>query len=224
MNERDAEQLTSGGYPHNTQNSKLDRHCAGQPGRAATARALQEESLNIRREIGNKSAIALSLNNIGFIAIDQGELTEARDRLEEAVAIQRQIGYKWAMANALNNLGNAVRDLGDYSTSYKYYEESLILNRDLGDKLALAYVLEDMGGMIALRGGQPEVALTLVAGGAVIRKSIGAPLSLSEQIKLDRMLASARGALSNSAATAAWIDGQALTLEQVIELALKLKQ
>jgi class 3 adenylate cyclase/tetratricopeptide (TPR) repeat protein len=189
-------------------------------GNLSTARALQQESLNIRREIGNKSAIALSLNNIGFIAIDQGELTEARDRLEEAVAIQRQIGYKWAMANALNNLGNAVRDLGDYSTSHKYYEESLVINRDLGDKLALAYVLEDLGGMLALKGDSPEVALKLAAGGATIRESIGAPLSSAEQTKLDRMLASAREVLPNDEAAEAWNHGRALTLEQVIELAL----
>jgi len=189
-------------------------------GNLTEARALQEESLNIRREIGNKWAIAISLNNIGYIALDQGELSEARSRLEEAVAIQREIGDKWAIANALNNLGNAVRDLGDYPTSYKYYKESLRLNQELGDQQALAYVLEDLGGMLALQGDYPERALKLVASAATIRKSIGAPLSSTEQTKLDHMLTSAHKALPDTEATAAWNEGQSMDLDEVVQQAL----
>jgi tetratricopeptide (TPR) repeat protein len=184
---------------------------------------LQEESLNIRRELGDKFYIANSLNNIGFIAIDQGELAEARSRLEEALAIQREIGDKWAIANTLNNLGDAVRDQGDYITGYKCYEESVLLNKELGDQRALAYVLEGLAGLVSMRGAQPERALGIVAGAAAIRKSIGAPLSVAEQTKLDQLLAPARKALPDSAAAEAWNVGLLATPEQAVSLALSAK-
>ena len=188
-------------------------------GDLAAARALFEEGLAIRREVGDRGAIANSLNNLGNIALDQGDRVEARARLEEALALLREIGDRYNLANALDNLGNVVRAQGDYPTARALYRQSLITTRDLGDRWTVAYLLEDIGGLAALEG-EAERALRLVGAAAALREAIGAPLSPTEQAKLDRMLETARSTISESAQAATLAKGRAMSLDQAIDYAL----
>ena len=64
------------------------------------ARSLYEESLQIRRGLGDRWAIANSLNNLGLVLRFQGDLATARSLLEESLAINRQVGDPWAIANS----------------------------------------------------------------------------------------------------------------------------
>ncbi len=67
---------------------------------------------------------------------------------------------------------------------------------------------------------RPEKALQLAGFAAALRESIGASLPPAEQARVDRMIAPARMASPESAATAAWEAGRSMLLEQAIELAL----
>ena len=55
----------------------------------ATAQALNEEALSIRERLGNRWAIGMSLNNLGNLALSQGDLNQARLRMEQASGIWR---------------------------------------------------------------------------------------------------------------------------------------
>ncbi len=180
---------------------------------------LQQEALAIRRQLGNKWAIANSLNNLGNLTLDQGDLAGARSHLEEAMVLQREIGDKQAIANTLNNLGNVIREQGEFETARALYAEGLQINRDLGERWAITYLLEDMGSLEAISG-VAERALQLAGAAAEIRRAINAPLSEVEQGKLARKLAFAREVLGEEMATAVYHDGQALTLNEAIDLAL----
>ena len=63
----------------------------------STARVLQE-SLAIRRELGDRQGISGSLNNLGKIAYDQGDFPAARALLEESLAIKRELGEQRGIA------------------------------------------------------------------------------------------------------------------------------
>src|SRR5579871_6424352 len=63
----------------------------------ATARALYEESLAIRRELGDKNGIADSLSNLGEMAKEQGDYAAARALYEESLAIRRELGDKYGI-------------------------------------------------------------------------------------------------------------------------------
>jgi tetratricopeptide (TPR) repeat protein len=180
---------------------------------------LYQQSLVIRWEVGAKWAIAISLNNLGYLLIDRGDYSKAQAQLEEALQLQREIGDRWAIANALNNLGNAVRAQGRYSRARTLYEEALTINRDLGDKTAIAYLLEDIGGLAALEG-EAVRALHLTGAAQSVREEIGSPLPPAEQVKLDRMLESARQALGPEQIEAVMAEGQAWSLETAIDYAL----
>jgi tetratricopeptide (TPR) repeat protein len=183
------------------------------------ARALFEESLSVRRALGDRWAIANSLNNLSTVSQDQGDFEAAWGQLEEAVGLLREIGDRWHFANALNNLANVARSRGDYPTARSLYLESLEINRQLGDGWALAYLLEDIGCLNAAEG-HAQQALRLVGAAQALRESIGAPLPPHERENLDRLLGPATQALSPEAQTAARQAGGAMSLDQALDFAL----
>ena len=111
----------------------------------ASARALFEESLAIRRELGDKRGVAHSLNNLATVAAQQGDYASARPLFEESLTIQRGLGDKGGVANVLNNLGNVAEGQGDYASARSLYEESLAVFRELGDRWWIAGLLQNLG-------------------------------------------------------------------------------
>ena len=129
------------------------------------------------------------------------------------------MGDKAGLALSLNTLADVVLDEGKFAEARPLLDESLEINLELGDQTAIAYLIEDYGGLAAAEA-SPQKALQLAGFASALRKSIGAPLPPSEQARVDRMLAPARGALPESVAAAEWEIGRSLQLEQAIELAL----
>jgi tetratricopeptide (TPR) repeat protein len=180
------------------------------------AQELNEESLAIRREVGDRWAIANSLNNQGTVFLDQEEYDNAQQKLEEAVSLLREIGDRWHYVNAVNNLANVARAQNRYGVARDLYYESLEINRELGDDWALAYLLEDVGYWNAAEG-FPKIALELIGAADTLRESIGAPLPPAERENSEKLLKPARDGLSSEAQEAALEAGRLMSLEQAIE-------
>jgi non-specific serine/threonine protein kinase len=117
-----------------------------------SARSLLEESLVIRRELGDKGGIALSLINLGNMAYMQGDYESARSQYEESLAIRRELGDKWGIALSLNNLGLVTYIQGDYASARSLYEEGLAIRRALGDRWGIALSLHSLGNVAHLEG------------------------------------------------------------------------
>ncbi len=67
----------------------------------ASARAFYERSLTINREMGNRSGIATSLNNLGGVAYDQGDYASAHVYCDESLAIRKEIVDRSGIASSL---------------------------------------------------------------------------------------------------------------------------
>jgi tetratricopeptide (TPR) repeat protein len=180
---------------------------------------MNEESLSLFREMGNRWAVGQLLNNQACVASDQAEYAEARLLLQESLTIRRQLGDKAGLALSLNTLADVVLDEGKFTDARPLLDESLAINRDLGDQTAIAYLIEDYAGL-ATAEGDCEKALQLAGFAAALRESIGAPLPPAEQSRVDRMIAPARAALPASSASVEWETGRSLGLDRAIELAL----
>jgi len=111
----------------------------------AEARALHEESLAIRRELGDAPAIAHSLGHLGDVAHQLGEYAAAQALFQESLTTLRAVDDWNGIAEMLDKLGLTVRCLGDYAHARALYEEALALARDLGDPLREALVLNNLG-------------------------------------------------------------------------------
>ena len=109
------------------------------------ARARHEESLAIRRELGDRLGISAALSDLGNVALRQGDLASARALYEESLAIKRQLGDWSGMAKTLNNLGNVAREQGDLASARALFEESLTFARELGDRGQIALLLGNLG-------------------------------------------------------------------------------
>ena len=109
------------------------------------AQAYHEESLALRRLVGEPGAVAGSLSNLGMVASRLERWDEARRYFEESLALRRQAGDVANTASALVNLGALACDLRDYVAAREYLEEGLELLRRLGDAVTMATALYNLG-------------------------------------------------------------------------------
>ena len=106
------------------------------------ARQMNEESLALFRQMGDRWAVGQLLNNQACVASDQGQYAEARSLLQESLSIRRQLGDKAGLALSLNTLADVVLDEGDFGSARPLLDESLALNRDLG--VSILYISHDL--------------------------------------------------------------------------------
>ena len=110
----------------------------------AAARELNQESLAIRRELGDTPGVATLLNNLGIIARFQHNLEDARQMNNESLALFRKIGDRWSIGQLLNNQACVASDQHNYGEARSLLEESLYIRRELGDKAGLALSLNTL--------------------------------------------------------------------------------
>ena len=185
-------------------------------GHYARARSLYAECLSIFRESNNRTGIAWSLNYQGDVARDQGDIESARLLYEESLETFRELGDRWGIAGSLADLGNLTRDQENYEVAESLYRQSMRMFQALGHKRGIARVLECFACSASAQQ-QPARSLRLAGAAAALRKTFGAPLTPSEQAKLERGLESARQSLTNPTAATVWFEGWTVPVEKAIE-------
>jgi non-specific serine/threonine protein kinase len=107
-----------------------------------------EESLAIRRAIGDRHGVASCLNNLGSLAERRGDYRTAQNFHEESLAIRRELEDPVGISYSLNNLGNVAYLQGDYVTARAHHQESLELKRETGEQWGIATSLENLGSVL----------------------------------------------------------------------------
>ena len=123
------------------------------------ARELHEESLAIRRQLGDRRGVASSLNNLGSVARDLGDLASARALFDESLSIARELGDRGYVANILGNLGIVAHEQGDYPAARALHEESLAMMRELGDRGRIASSLGNLARVAYVQGDYPAARI-----------------------------------------------------------------
>jgi tetratricopeptide (TPR) repeat protein len=165
---------------------------ARQQGDYPAALALNEESLAIRRELGDRRGTAISIGNLGNLAYDQGDYATARARHEESLAIRREINDRWGIAASLNNLGIVASDTGDFATARALHEESSTILRELGDRWAIANSLDNLG-VVTANSGDYGAARSLYEEGLAIRRELGDRQGIANSLSNLGLVESAEG-------------------------------
>ncbi len=142
---------------------------AANHGDHVTARRHHEESLAIRRELGDRWGIAASLNNLAN-ALD--DVAEARPLLEECLEIWRELGDHQGMAASLTNLANAAAYQGDYAGARSLHAEVLVIRRELGDRRGIAASIGSLGAIVCMQNEYAK-ARSLLEEALVIRRELG---------------------------------------------------
>ena len=177
------------------------------------ARPVLEESLRLAREVGNKVIIAWALTNLADVLHSQGEVTSALPLLEEGIALRRACSSP-GLPTALVCRGSLALTAGDHERALALHRESLLLWSKMGTSRGVAESLEGLGAL-ALAQGNPPRATRCYAAAEAIRQAIGAPRPPRRRAPYERDLATLRRSLGEDAFTAAWTEGQAMTLERL---------
>jgi predicted ATPase/DNA-binding SARP family transcriptional activator len=184
-------------------------------GEFETARTLFAKSLAIWRDVGDECA-GDALQGLGDVARLQGDLAAACRLYEEALTCCRPD----RRAGLLLGLGIAAQKQGNTQRAAALCRESLALCQEVGEKADIPSHLEAFGNVAGAQG-QFRQAVRLLSVAAAIREAIGTPLPPSDRPEYQRDIAAAREALGEGAFAAAWVEGQALSLEEAVSDALR---
>ena len=139
----------------------------------AAARSLLEESLALSWEVGDKHAIAWSLQSLAEIASIQGEYSRGRALFEEGLAMHRELENKRGIASCLEQSALwLVAAQGDHTIIHARLEEGLTLYRELGDKDGMAFY-DWISGWAASGQGDTATAHALVEQSLALWREMG---------------------------------------------------
>ncbi len=184
------------------------------------ARNLYTQSLAIKRQLGDDLDIAITLNNIGYVAAIEGHYAEAEALIQESLNILQRIGEVRSRGYSLSSLGAVAWLRQDFIRARTLYSEALTLSYQIGEKLSVVYSLGTLTG-IAGEQGQVVRAARLAGATGRLFDTLGTNLDPLEQAAYERGVELARAALDPATFDRLWAEGQAMTLEEVVQYALE---
>jgi predicted ATPase/serine/threonine protein kinase len=185
----------------------------------ARAGALYDECMAIFWNLGDQSGVAWSLNSKGDLARAAGDPASARALQEQSLDAFRRLGDRWGIASTLNDLGNLQSDAGEHEQAQRLYAESLKHFRELAHQRGVARCLESFARSAAAQG-RAEFALKMAGAAAAIRQRMNAPLTPSEQSRLESSLAEARQKVGSDQSSFIWLQGWGMSPEEAANEAL----
>ena len=188
-------------------------------GEHARASSLYDECLTMFRKAGDGAGVAWTLNYQGDVAREKADLVAARSFCEQSLAAFRQLQDGWGIASALSDLASLNCDQGNDAEARRLYGESIQMFQELGHKRGIARALECLAVSAAAQS-NAEQSLHLAGAAAALRQRLGAPLTPTEQPRLEKALEFARRTLGNAAGLTAWMEGWAMPVERAVHEAL----
>jgi DNA-binding NarL/FixJ family response regulator len=176
-------------------------------GDRAKAQALQQESLVLRRSLGNQAGIAYCLISLAD-GEDDPDLMAMM--LEEALAIGRQLKERQIEGAALFNLGVVARLRGDASAATRF-GEALEVARDSSLRVVAVDCIAELAGVLVAK--WPKRAARLIGAAAAQRAALGVTPTQDEADHMAGLALRLQKDLGPGEFVAAEAEGRSLTLE-----------
>ncbi|CAG0935809.1 Putative HTH-type transcriptional regulator [Thermoflexales bacterium] len=180
---------------------------------------LATQALELSRSTGYTLNVSYALESLGMTLLKQQQFERARAALNESATLFTELGDKKGMALILIDLGALARAQGHWAEATQLYRRSLKLCVQIGERRRLAFGLEGLA-LVACSQASYAHAVTLLSAVRALRSQAGIPLPASEQDEIDQALAQARDVLGRAAFEAAWTQGGAMLLDEVVKLAI----
>lgn len=127
----------------------------------AAAQALSEQSLAMKRELGDRQGVAAALNTLATLALQRSDYAAAKPFYQESLQIERSMGSRQGVTASLIGLANVALEQGDYGAARRLYLESLTIKRDLRDKRGIATSLAGLGAVAFCLADFPAARISL---------------------------------------------------------------
>lgn len=135
-------------------------------GDCAAARLRLEETVAVRRTLGDRRGLAVALSYLGNVVREQAEFVAAQRWLEESLALSEELGDRGLSAETLDRLGTVAHALGDYRLARVRYDQALALAEQMGNLHEQPWSLHNLACLALDQGDYP-------AARACLAKSLG---------------------------------------------------
>jgi len=153
-------------------------------------------------------------------AVKRGDVAEAERLMESAMEIIMERRDNYMLATMQSMFAHALRGLGDLDKADFYYRRTIRLWQDRGHRSAIAHQLECFG-FIALAHEDPGRALKLFGAAEALRTATDSVRTPAEQKEFEAAKNQLKSGTDASEFEKAWREGQNLTLEEAVELAVE---
>jgi len=185
------------------------------------ARPWLEEGLALWRTVGERGwGTTDSLTGLGELALRQGDYEQARAYLEEGLALSKESGQNLGDPWVFVRLGYHALRQGDAARARAVFEASQRQFSAAGWKIGVVFALEGLASLAVMQR-QSERAVRLFGWADAVREAIGDRRPPDEQADVDRDMITIHSQLDETAFSAAYAEGRAMTMEQAIAYALE---
>jgi tetratricopeptide (TPR) repeat protein len=180
------------------------------------SQVLLEEALPVYRELADDAGISGCQWAIGNLLYFKANYGEAIPALDEAIELFRKAGNHFGLGWALHTRALCALRTDDVTGARSYVGEGLGLFSNAGDVTGIALMLDDAS-EVAMMEGDRSVALQLASAATAHQATSGTGLGNLLNLEERR---SRREDVAGEADERAWTQGQAMTIEQAVALAL----
>ncbi|CAN5850034.1 hypothetical protein BH10CHL1_BH10CHL1_09470 [soil metagenome] len=195
-------------------------------GDEATAQVHCEKSLALFRQIGDSWGTAMPLHVLANMAWVRSDYAAAYDLFAESGALLHEAGDQWGYTRSLAGSAAAALHQKNYTQAKSVFQVVLPLWEELGNEIGLISCLIGLAEIFSAEE-QSSRAVKILSNADVLLRKNGFPmdgvpsagailLDTVDQNEFKRTLDLARAKLNQAQFTAAWSQGQEMTLEQIM--------
>ena len=184
------------------------------------AQQLAEESLALFRQAGDEHNAVAATRTLAFTYHSRGDLERARTLHESNLFEARALGFKEQEAQTLGSLAMIAFEQGRIEDALALGKQNLLACRDLGSLHGLAQSLCRNASSFAVFPGKADTAARLLSCFEALREQIGVSEAWVARMN-EQTLSAIRARLDESDFAEAWEEGQALTIDEAVALALE---
>jgi len=183
------------------------------------ARSLYMETQERFRLVGGRFLRSWAIACLGELSREEGNLAQAQAYLEEALAIARELEFYTIVTYRLALLGNTFYLQGNIEKAKQNFIEGIRLAKGGGDFPKARFLVFILHSLYLEK---PENSARIIGNIDNSRKEMENLMDpLSKRIYYDRAEAHARQVLGDAAFESAFAEGQKMSLDEALDLALK---
>ena len=184
------------------------------------ARQLFDDSVTLFRDADDEDNALWTTRLLAWAYEELGDGERARAMYEDNLDRARALGNKQVEGQTLTDLAARALEQGRARDAVSLMKDALRIDRDRGVPLQTAYDLLRFARALALAGGAQADAARLLSKADALLEEIGAGLLPFFGRVSEEALTATRAQLDDDAFAEAWEEGQALTLDEAVALAL----
>jgi len=183
------------------------------------AKALFEESLPLFVDLGAEDQVMIATFNLAWACDELGDPDRGRSLTEENLRRARAAGNQRLEAFSLDSLAGYARDDGRLDDALSMHRAALRVRRDLGD---VFHELDGVSRIAAAHSvaGDADLAARLLSSSLALLDEVGLSVRPYLATRNEKTLARIHAQLDHAAFAEAWEQGQKLTLDEAVALAL----